>query len=264
MVWKTKGVSGKDLTEMKIEVLGCSGSVMHGFDTTSILVNSKVLIDAGSVMSVLPEDALDEIRIVLITHPHIDHIKELPFLVDALFSRKARGIKIMGSATTVEALKAHVFNGLIWPDIAELDADRTFLSIEPVPDGWFDFDGIRLMAFAENHTGGALGYVIGEEGSYAMFTGDTGYHQGLFDLIKTLGPDLKACFIEASFPNRMGELAAVTQHLTPELIVKGLNSDLSPSTRVIVYHMKPSYLKEVIAELPEGFEHIQGGEVIIL
>ena len=249
---------------MKIEVLGCSGSVMQGFDTTSILVNSKVLIDAGSVMSVLPADALDGIRIVLITQPHIDHIKELPFLVDALFTRKVRGIKIMGSKATVEALRDHVFNGLIWPDIAELDADRTFLSIEPVPDGWFDLDGIRVMAFPENHTGGARGYVIAENGDCALFTGDTGYHQGLFDLIRTLGTELKACFIEASFPNRMGELAAITQHLTPELIVKGLNGVLSPSTRVIAYHVKPSYLDEVIAELPEGFEHIRGGEVIIL
>lgn len=264
MVWKTLGVSGKGLKEMKIEVLGCSGSVMRGYDTTSILVNAKVLIDAGSVMSVLPADDLDRIRIVLITHPHIDHIKELPFLVDALFTRKVRGIKIMGSPATIEALQHHVFNGLIWPDIAELDADRTVLSIEPVPDGWFDLDGIRVMAFPVNHTGGARGYVISENGDYVMFTGDTGYHQGLFDLIGTLGPKLKACFIEASFPNRMGELAATTQHLTPALIVKGLNGVLSSSTRVIAYHMKPSYFDEVIAELPEGFEHVRGGEVLIL
>lgn len=249
---------------MKIEVLGCSGSVMQGFDTTSILVNSKILIDAGSVMSALPAGAVGGIRVVLITHPHIDHIKELPFLVDALFASRAHGIRIMGSKATVEALRAHVFNGLIWPDIAELDADSTLLSIEPVPDGWFDLDGMKVMSFVENHTGGALGYVIREDGGYALFTGDTGYHQGLFDLIRNLGPELKACFIEASFPNRMGELAAITQHLTPELISKGLDGVLSPSTRVIVYHMKPSYLDEVIAELPEGFEHIRGGEVISL
>jgi ribonuclease BN (tRNA processing enzyme) len=134
---------------MKIQVLGCSGSVMQGFDTTSILVNDKILIDAGSVMSALPEGALENIRIVLITHPHIDHIKELPFLVDALFGRKARGIKIMGSQSTVEALKDHIFNGLIWPDIAELDADSSFLSIERVPDDWFELDGVRVKAFAE-------------------------------------------------------------------------------------------------------------------
>jgi len=249
---------------MKIEILGCSGSVMRGFNTTSILINSKILIDAGSVMSVLPEEAVGGIRSVLITHPHIDHIKELPFLVDALFGRKAKGIRVLGSRTTIEALKDHVFNGLIWPDMAELDEDRSFLSLETVPHDWFDLDGIRVKAFAENHIDGSLGYVLCEEGKYALFTGDTGVHQDLFDLIKSLGPDLKACFVEASFPSSMSELASITQHLTPELIRKGLDGVLSPSTRVILYHIKPKHMEEVVSELPHRYEHIRGGEEIII
>lgn len=249
---------------MKIEILGCSGSVMQGFNTTSILINTKILIDAGSVVSVLPESALMGIRHVLITHPHIDHIKELPFLVDALFTSHTHGIKIMGSEKTIEALKAHVFNGLIWPDMAELDVDRSFLSLEHVPQGWFELEGIQVKAFAESHIEGSLGYVIGDEGKYVLFTGDTGFHQGLFDLIKTLGTDLKACFVEASFPSSMGKIASITQHLTPELIKKGLNGVLSPSTRVILYHIKPKHLDEIVAELPEKYEYIRGGEVITI
>lgn len=235
---------------------------MRGFNTTSILINSKILIDAGSVMSVLPDNSVGEIRSVLITHPHIDHIKELPFLVDSLFSRKARGIRVLGSRTTIEALKDHVFNGLIWPDMAELDADRSFLSLETVSSDWFDLDGIRVKAFAENHIDGSLGYILCEDGKYALFTGDTGVHQDLFDLIKSLGPDLKACFVEASFPSSMGALASITQHLTPELIMKGLDGVLSPSTRVIIYHIKPKHMEEVVAELPKRYEYIRGGEEI--
>ncbi|HPS93991.1 MAG TPA: MBL fold metallo-hydrolase, partial [Deltaproteobacteria bacterium] len=71
---------------MRIEILGCSGSVMPGFNTTSILINGKILIDVGSAASVLPESSLAQIRNILITHSHIDHIKELPFLIDALCS----------------------------------------------------------------------------------------------------------------------------------------------------------------------------------
>jgi ribonuclease BN (tRNA processing enzyme) len=249
---------------MKIEILGCSGSVMHGFNTTSILINSKILIDAVSVVSVLPESSLLKIRSVLITHPHIDHIKELPFLVDVLFTAHAHGISILGSSKTIEALKAHVFNGLIWPDIAELDADSSILSLEQVPVGWFELGGIRVKAFAENHIEGSLGYVIAEDDRYALFTGDTGFHQGLFDLIKSLGDDLKVCFVEASFPNSMRKFASITQHLTPELIMKGLNGVLSPSTRVIIYHIKPKHMEEVVAELPERYEYIRGGEEITI
>ena len=249
---------------MKIEILGCSGSMMQGFNTTSILINGKILIDAGSVVSVLSESKLVGIRNVLITHPHIDHIKELPFLVDALFSSQSHGIRVMGSRTTIEALQTHIFNGLIWPDMAELDVDSSFLSLDPVPEDWFDLDGIRVKAFAENHIEGSLGYVIGEDGRYALFTGDTGFHQGLFDLIRSLGSDLKACFIEASFPSSMGKIASITQHLTPELIVKGLNGALSPSTRMIIYHIKPKHMEEVVAELPKSYEYIRGGEVITI
>ncbi|HVN72701.1 MAG TPA: 3',5'-cyclic-nucleotide phosphodiesterase [Desulfomonilia bacterium] len=249
---------------MKIEILGCSGSIMQGYNTTSILVNSRILIDAGSVVSVLPESMLKEIASVLITHPHIDHIKELPFLVDALFASHTHGIRIMGSQRTIEALKVHVFNGLIWPDLAELDVDKSFLSLECIPHGWFVLNGIQVKAFTENHIEGSVGYVIGEEGRYALFTGDTGFHQGLFDVIGDLGDDLKACFIEASFPNSMGDIAAITQHLTPELIKRGLNGVLSPSTRVIIYHIKPKYMEEVVSELPKGYEYIRGGEVITI
>lgn len=249
---------------MKIEILGSSGSVMQGYDTTSILINDRILIDAGSVASVLSEDGMSRIRNVLITHAHIDHIKELPFLVDALFMNDARGLRIMGSKTTIDALKAHVFNGLIWPDMAELDTASSFMSLEYIPEDWFELEGLMVKAFPVNHIEGSLGYILGENGKHALFTGDTGYHQGLFDLIVSLGDSLKACFIEASFPNRMGKLASITQHLTPELVIRGLNGVLSPSTRVIIYHIKPKNLDEVIAELPEGYEHIRGGEVYVI
>jgi ribonuclease BN (tRNA processing enzyme) len=249
---------------MRIEILGCSGSVMQGFNTTSILINSKILIDAGSVASVLPEPALAEIRSILITHSHIDHIKELPFLVDALYAKKKTGIRVFGSEATMKALKVHIFNGLIWPDMNELDIGSSFMSLEYIPPDWFDLDGIQVKAFPVDHIDGSIGLMLSEDGKYVLFTGDTGYYQGLFDLIRSLGSGLKACFIEVSFPSGMEQIASVSHHLTPKLIKKGLDNALSPSTRVIAYHIKPKHLDEVIAELPKGYEYIRGGEVITI
>jgi ribonuclease BN (tRNA processing enzyme) len=249
---------------MKIEILGCSGSVSRGFNTTSILVQGKILIDAGSVMTALePEDAV-RIKAVLLTHPHIDHIKELPFLVDALYANRSRGIRIMGSPKTITAIKAHIFNGLIWPDIAQLNAEEDFVTLETLPEGELEIEGLRVRAFPEEHTGGAYGYVVSDNGAHALFSGDTGYHQGLFDIVGGLGAALKACFIEASYPNRMERLARITRHLTPGLVARGLEGLVSGTTRVILYHIKPAYLEEVVSELPEGFEYIKGGEVIHL
>jgi ribonuclease BN (tRNA processing enzyme) len=251
---------------MRIEILGCSGSVMQGYNTTSILINGEILIDVGSAVSVLSENACSEIRTVLITHSHIDHIKELPFLIDGLYSRKKKGgqvgIRVLGSDSTINSLNDHIFNGLIWPDIYELDNESPFLSLERLPQDWFDLDGIQVKAFRVDHIEGSVGYVLREGGGYVIFTGDTGYNQELFDLIRFFGPELKACFVESSFPNRMDKIASVSHHLTPNLIMKGLDGVLSSSTRVIVYHIKPKYMDEVITELPEGYEYIRGGEVI--
>ncbi len=249
---------------MKIEILGCSGSVMPGYGTTSILVDSKVLIDAGSVMSVLDPHSVTGIRAVLITHPHIDHIMELPFLVDALYMKRARGIRILGSPQTIDAIRAHVFNGLIWPDLAELDTTADFVTLESISGEAVHIDGIDITAFPVEHTRGAYGYVLSSDGGHVLFSGDTGYHEGLFALIKRLSPTLRACFIEASFPDRMENLARITQHLTPGLISRGLDGIVRPQTRVFVYHIKPAHIEEVMADLPAGFECARAGEVILL
>ena len=41
---------------MEIRVLGCHGSQLPGFNMTSFLINGTVLVDAGTVTSVLTAD----------------------------------------------------------------------------------------------------------------------------------------------------------------------------------------------------------------
>ncbi len=249
---------------MKIEILGCSGSVTRGFNTTSILINGSLLIDAGSAASVLTEDAIEQIRDIIVTHTHIDHIKELPFLVDTLFSNKSRGMRIWGSAPTIEALKTHIFNGHIWPDISELNATEDFLLLHPIPQEGFRTGTLQVRAYPVDHIDGSVCCVITEKGRHVLFSGDTGYDQGLFRLVRSLGNDLLALFVEVSFPNRMAEIARLSRHLTPELVAKGLDGIVSSSTKMIAYHIKPKHLDEVVEQLPPGFGYITGGEVFEL
>ncbi|MGC9325501.1 MAG: 3',5'-cyclic-nucleotide phosphodiesterase [Desulfomonilia bacterium] len=245
---------------MKIEILGCSGSVMRGYNTTSILINGHTLIDAGSAASVLTEKALTGIRTILITHSHIDHIKELPFIIDTLYSNRATGITIWGSTKTIEALKDHIFNGLIWPDMKELDADDGFVCLKTLPESAISIENITVRSLPVDHIEGSVGYILSDNGNAVFFSGDTGYQQPLFEHVGGLGTDLKAFFVEASFPNRLEHIAKVSRHLTPSLIKKGISGTLPASTRVIAYHIKPKHLKEVIGELSPDIEYITGGE----
>lgn len=249
---------------MKIEILGCSGSVAQGFNTTSILINDDILIDAGSAASVLPETAIRNIRHILLTHSHIDHIKELPFILDVLYSHSIGGVTIWGSKPTMEVLKAHVFNGLIWPEMEELQVDESVFRFASVPMSWFAVGDLKVQAVDVKHIPGSVGYVVAEGDRHVIFSGDTGYTQTLFDLAATHGEKLKAFFIEASFPNRMRDIAMVSHHMTPSMLAACIDGLDKSQTRVIAYHIKPKYLEEVKAELPEQVECIQGGEVISL
>ncbi len=246
---------------MRIEILGCSGSVMRGFNTTSILVNGDILIDAGSAASVLTDDGIRSIKHILITHSHIDHIKELPFVLDTLLLQRSHPVTVWGSRDTIDALNGNIFNGIIWPEIKKLNNRKEFVKFREVPGSDFSTGSIMIRPIPVEHIPGSLSYLISEEDGYVLISGDTGYNQELFDLAGSLGAGLKAFFIEVSFPNRMNELAELTRHITPVLLQKGITGHVSPSTRVIAYHIKPKHIDEVVAELPPNVAYITGGEV---
>lgn len=245
---------------MKIEILGCSGSVMRGYNTTSILINGDTLLDAGSVASAVPEETIQAIRNILITHTHMDHIKELPFVLDTLFAQGHGEVAIWGSAITIDTLGRHVFNGLVWPEIREYNVNGGFISLHEVPEGGFSIGSLAVKSFPADHIPGSVHYLLSEGNGRVLFSGDTDSDARLFDLVRSLGDTLKAFFVEVSFPNRMEKIARISHHLTPGVLEKALKGRVSPSTRVVAYHIKPKYIDEIVAELPPNVAYITGGE----
>ena len=77
---------------MNVRVLGChgSGQLVPGANgpiqcgTCGFLVNDQLLVDAGTIGSRLFLEEQRRIRVVLLTHLHFDHIRELPTLADNL------------------------------------------------------------------------------------------------------------------------------------------------------------------------------------
>jgi len=246
---------------MKIEILGCSGAVMKGYNTTSILIDGNILIDAGSAASALSEDRLCGIRHILLTHSHIDHIKELPFILEALYSKKDDKVTVWGSRDTIEALAGNIFNGVIWPKITELNSYKDIVFFREIPEGEIMLEGLAVKALPAMHIPGALGYLVSDSTGKVMFSGDMGFDTNFFDLAASLNHSLKALFVEVSFPDRMEDFARLTRHLTPALLKKGLEGRAPTTARIFAYHMKPRYIDEVVAELPPNVAYITGGEV---
>ena len=73
--------------KMKIRVLGCFGSRIPGRFTSSLLIDDKFLLDAGTVSSALSQGEQLALEDIVLTHAHMDHIVDLAFLADNIFGR---------------------------------------------------------------------------------------------------------------------------------------------------------------------------------
>ncbi len=102
---------------MNIRVLGCSGAIAAGYKTTAFLLDDDVLIDAGTGVGDLPLDALARIDHILVSHSHLDHVLSIPLLADSVLRMRAHAqrppIQIHALPQTLDALRKHIFNGII-------------------------------------------------------------------------------------------------------------------------------------------------------
>ncbi len=250
---------------MKVDVLGSYGARLPGFSTTSFMIDGRLLIDAGTVTWTLSLEQQLAIDDILLTHAHLDHMVDLAFLADNVFGARKEPIRVWAPQQVLSGLREHLFNNEVWPDFTSLPGDGgASLVFEPLPEsGSCEVAGFHLDWVRTNHPVCCAGYLLRSGESAVLFSGDTGRTEDVW----TLGRDcrqLKAAFVEASFPNRQQELALASGHLTPELLdgeLKKLNRD---ELAILVYHMKPQFLDEILAELAEldrgRLQALKGGE----
>ena len=106
---------------MNVRVLGChgSGQLVPGANgpiqcgTCGFLVNDQLLVDAGTIGSRLFLNEQRRIRVVLLTHLHFDHIRELPTLADNLVGEIDEPVVIAAIPEVLDGLRRHIFNGTV-------------------------------------------------------------------------------------------------------------------------------------------------------
>jgi cAMP phosphodiesterase len=239
---------------MEVRVLGCHGGETPKHKTSSFLLDGRVAFDAGAVTSMLDLEEQRAIETVLVSHAHLDHIKDLATLADNRTQQGGPGIRVAGLPSTLDVLRAHFFNDLIWPDFSKIGADAEWgPTIQYVPlelEAPTVLSGMEVVAVEVSHTIDTCAFVVrnGDKGSFA-YSGDTGPTDRLWEVLSQR-EDLIGMLMEVSFPNHEHSLAKVSGHHTPET----LGVDLAKlhdhaHLPILMYHIKPVFEQAVEREL---------------
>ena len=207
---------------MKVRVLGCSGAIAKDCRTTSFLIDSDVLIDAGTGVGDLTLDEMCAVDHVFLTHSHLDHVAALPLMVDAVASQRTVPLRIYALAETIAALKAHIFNNIIWPDFSVIpNIANPFITFHAICIGQImQMSNKSIEALPAIHTVPAVGYSVSSNGLCWVFTGDTERNPEFWLRLQKL--NVRMLVIETAFSNREKELARRSLHLSPSALAEEL------------------------------------------
>jgi ribonuclease BN (tRNA processing enzyme) len=263
---------------MILNVLGCSGSIAAGCKTTAFLLDGDILIDAGTGVGDMALDALARIDHILVSHSHLDHVLSIGLLADGVMRlRSAAGappIRVHALPETLAALKAHIFNGVIWPDFTRLpSAEHPVLEFVPFAVGdLLALNGKRIEVLSASHTVPAVGFAvhIGESASddrgWWVYTGDTGPNPLLWERLRRM--KVAHLVIETAFSDDERQLARISRHLCPAALGHEL-AQLAGSVDVHITHIKPGEMDAVMSQIgklgsPHRIHALEAGQVMRL
>ena len=242
---------------MRVRVLGCSGAIAKGCRTTSFLVDRDVLVDAGTGVGDLTLDEMAGIEHVLLTHSHLDHIAALPLMIDSIASQLTRPICVHALPGTIAAIKAHVFNNVIWPDFSRIPTpEKPFVTLHEIQVGQvLEIGGKRIEVLPAVHTVPAVGYAVSAGGASWVFTGDTERNPAFWRRIN--GMNVAALVIETAFSNREKDLARRSLHLSPHALAEELDCiDKGKTFPIFITHTKPAETDLIMTEI-QRFDQTQ-------
>ena len=230
---------------MRVRVLGAYGGSTPWHRQTSFLLDGTVSLDAGALTQSLTLEEQSRVRSIVVTHSHLDHVASLPFLVENVFGRAPGAIEVVAPKDVAGLLQDHLFNDAIWPDFTRIPNHLlpavTFRVVEAgVP---FRVDGLHAMAVPVSHVVPTYGYLLWNDDACVVFSSDTGPTEALWAEARRR-TDLKAIFVECSFPDAMAEIAEVSMQLTPATLRREM-SKFPPGVPVNLYHMKPPTLPQL-------------------
>ncbi|MGE4294517.1 MAG: MBL fold metallo-hydrolase [Campylobacterales bacterium] len=236
-----------------IKILGAYGAREGSKGTTAFALSESIVIDAGNLFRSLGPDAAKIDHIVL-THSHMEHICDIPFLIDAFFTQRKGPLNIYGLAHTLEQIKKHLLNWDVWPDFTQIplvDTQQPSVVLHEIEPGRIlQIDNIRLKPVPTCHSVPTVGFVIEKEGGTLFYAADTHACPGIWEEVNT-NLAIKKMIIECTYPTAMTELAKMTKHMTPTLLREELKQLKRKDVTFYINHLKPEMAASIIYELSD-------------
>lgn len=229
---------------MEFKVLGCHGGESPKHQCPAFLLDGRVCLDAGSVTNMLTLKEQQRIETVLVSHAHLDHVRDLAMLSDTRTQQGGPPLVIASTPGTIAVLKKHFFNDKLWPDFSKIpeqqNATVVFQTLKPEVE--HELSGFRVRPVMVDHSVEAAAFLIGDGESTIAYSGDTGPTERLWDVLQEQR-ELRALVMEVAFPNEQSRLATDSCHHTPKSLEAELKK-LGVKKRdipVLLFHIKPVF-----------------------
>lgn len=216
---------------------------------TTYLINDTLAIDAGAIAIGLSQEEQLRIRSIIITHAHLDHVFSLPIYLTNLTEEIPETVNLYATQSDFDALQQYIFNHRVWIPLDMMkNAEVDLVSFQPIRSGESFFaEGLKVTPVEVTHTVLTHGLVVEDDRSALLFTSDTGATEHIWRT-PIERDKLRAIFIDLSFPNRLTELARVSQHHSPATLLEEM-SKMRPDTPIYAVHIKAAYRDQIIEEI---------------
>lgn len=252
---------------MKVQLLPSTfnenGTASARQHLSCFVIDDCVAVDAGSLAMATSNVQKKQIRDVILTHAHLDHIAGLPLYIDDLFATLDAPVRVHATAEVIEILDRDIFNWTIYPRFSELENDfGAVMRYQPFECGVeFSVKHLHIKSISVNHKVPTVGFIVSDDKTTMAMTGDTAEMDGFWEVLNA-EENLSVLLIECAFPNELEELAQTSHHLTPRNLQRELAKFTRKECAVYVINIKPMYRDEVVRQIEEmQIENLQILEV---
>ena len=216
---------------------------------TCFVIDDSVAIDAGSLAMAVSPLQQSQIRNVVLTHAHLDHIAGLPLFIDDLFSTLKEPITVHATQAVIDTLERDIFNWSVYPRFSELsNSNGPVLRYEPFGQAEeFTVKNLTLRAIEVNHKVPTSGFLISDTATSIALSGDTAGTEGFWNLVNSAN-NLSGILLECAFPDELDDLAVVSHHLTPQRMKLELEK-CEKDCPVFVVNLKPMFRDQIVDQI---------------